>query len=114
MIYATEGPDNYLYLRSDNPQVFYIENIRFTAVFSDAEEASKLECDQTGNCDILDKEFPLEDALIPTLIAYVVKELTGAIYKPKDPINNANDDLANLASFINNNVKSNLQKQIES
>ncbi len=108
------GPDGYLYLKSSNPQLYYLEEIKFTGVFSDAEEASELECEQSESCDILDKEFPLEDALIPPLTELVTKELSGAIYKPEDSENNAMDDLANLANFIARNVKSNLQKQIES
>ena len=114
IIYATKGPDGYLYLKSSNPQLYYLEKIKFTGVFSDAEEASELECEQPESCDILDKEFPIEDALIPPLTELVVKELSGAIYKPEDSENNATDDLANLANFLARNVKSNLQKQIES
>lgn len=114
IIYATKGPDGYLYLKSSNPQLYYLEKIKFTGVFSDAEEASELECEQPESCDILDKEFPIEDALIPPLTELVVKELSGAIYKPEDSENNATDDLANLANFLARNIKSNLQKQIES
>lgn len=114
IIYATKGPDGYLYLKSSNPQLYYLEKIKFTGVFSDAEEASELECEQPESCDILDKEFPIEDAIIPPLIELVVKELSGVIYKPEDSENNATDDLANLANFLARNVKSNLQKQIES
>ena len=114
IIYATKGPDGYLYLKSSNPQLYYLEKIKFTGVFSDAEEASELECEQPESCGILDKEFPIEDALIPPLTELVVKELSGAIYKPEDSENNATDDLANLANFLARNVKSNLQKQIES
>lgn len=114
IIYATKGPDGYLYLKSSNPQLYYLEKIKFTGVFSDAEEASELECEQPESCDILDKEFPIEDALIPPLTELVVKELSGAIYKPEDSENNATDDLTNLANFLARNVKSNLQKQIES
>lgn len=114
IIYAAKGPDGYLYLKSSNPQLYYLEEIKFTGVFSDAKEASELECEQPDSCDILDKEFPLEDAIIPPLIKLVVKELSGAIYKPEDSENNSADDLANLASFIARNAKSNLQKQIES
>lgn len=91
--------------------MYYLEKVKFTGVFSDAEEASKLECEQAESCDILDQEFPLEDAIIPPLIELIVKELSGAIYKPEDSENNAADD---LASFIARNAKSNLQKQIES
>lgn len=114
IIYATKGPDGYLYLKSSNPQLYYLEKIKFTGVFSDAEEASELECEQPESCNILDKEFPIEDALIPPLTELVVKELSGAIYKPEDSENNSTDDLANLANFLARNVKSNLQKQIES
>ena len=113
IIYATKGPDGYLYLKSSNPQLYYLEEIKFTGIFSDAEEASKLECEQPKSCDILDKEFPLEEAILTSLIELVVKELSGAIYKPEDSENNAMDDLANLANFIARNAKSNLQKQIE-
>lgn len=114
IVYAAKGPDDYLYLKSSNPQLYYLEEIKFTGIFSDAEAASKLECEQLGICDILDKEFPIEDALIPTLTELVVKELSGAIYKPEDSENNAMDDLSNLANFIARNTKSDLQKQIES
>lgn len=114
IIYATKGPDGYLYMKSSNPQFYYLERIKLTGIFSDTEEASELECEQSESCDILDKDFPLEEAIIPPLIELVVKELTGAIYKPEDSENNAMDDLANLANFIARNAKSNLQKQIKS
>ena len=42
----------------------------------------------------------------------VIKELLGASYRPEDSENNASDDLANLASFIQRNVKSSLAKQL--
>ena len=107
IIYAAKAPDGYLYLKSSNPQLYYLEKVRFTGVFSDVEEASELECEQSESCDILDKEFPLEDALIPPLIDLTVKELTGAVYKPEDPNNNATDDLANIASSASGNNNSN-------
>ena len=113
IIYATKGPDNYLYLKSSNPQLYYMEEVQFTGVFSDAEAASELECEQSSKCDILDKEFPIENALVTPLISLVVKELSGAIYKPEDSYNDAMDNLSNLANFLLRNTKSNLQKQIE-
>ena len=36
------------------------------------------------------------------------------LLEPQDKDNNAADDLSNLMAFIRNNMKSNLQKQIES
>lgn len=114
IIYASIGPDGYLYMKSFNPQYLYLEKIRLTGIFEDPEKASEYECEKTAEtCDILDMPFHLEEALISQVIQLVVKELSGSIYKPKDSTNNASDDLSELASFLRNNVKSNLQKQIE-
>ena len=114
IIYASLGPDNYLYFKSFNPQYLYLEKARLTGVFEEPEKAAELECNkEKGACDILDMKFPLEEALVPQVIQLVVRELSGAIYKPEDSENNSNEDLSNIASFLRNNVKSNLQKQIE-
>lgn len=115
IIYASIGPDNYLYFKSFNPQYLYLEKARLTGIFEDPEKAAEFECDKSeDSCDVLDMPFHLEEALIPQVVQLVVKELSGSIYKPKDDVNNASDDLSELATFLRNNVKSNLQKQIES
>lgn len=114
IIYASIGPDNYLYLKSFNPQYLYLEEVKLTGVFEDPEKVANLECNTNdSNCDILDKEFPLEEGLVPTVIDMVVKVLSGAIYKPSDNTNNASDDLSDIMAFVRRNMKSNLQKQIE-
>lgn len=114
IIYASIGPDNYLYFKSFNPQYLYLEKVRLTGIFEEPEKAAKYECDKEGDfCDILDMPFHLEEPLIPQVVQLVVKELSGSIYKPEDSTNNASDDLSNIASFLRHNVKSNLQKQIE-
>lgn len=114
IIYASIGPDNYLYFKSFNPQYLYLENAKLTGVFEDPEKAAELDCNKGEDaCDVLDMTFPLEEALVPQLIQLIVQNLSGSIYKPKDSINDAADNLADLASFLRNNVKSNLQKQIE-
>ena len=101
IIYASLGPDNYLYFKSFNPQFLYLEKIRMTGIFEDTLAASELQCpDENGNivCDVLDREFPIENALIPTLIQLVVEELTKAEYKPEDKENNSDDDLSEVVS----------------
>lgn len=118
IIYASLGPDNYLYLKSYNPQYLYLEGegkLRLTGIFEDPDKAAELECDREDKamCDPLDTKFPLEEALMPTVIELVVKELSGSIYKPEDSANNASDDLSNIATFLRQNMKSALQKQIE-
>lgn len=101
IIYASLGPDNYLYLQSSNPQYLYLKKIRLTGIFENIESVSDLLCDDSGdsiNCDIMDKTFPIEDALVPPIIELVVKELLGAEYRPKDETNDAKDELSEVTS----------------
>lgn len=101
IIYCSLGPDNYLYFKSTNPQFSYLEKVRFTAIFQDAVEASGLQCpNSTGEtvCDLIDREFPIESALVPPLLELVIKELSGAIYRPEDNDNNAKDELAEVTT----------------
>lgn len=100
IIYCSIAPDGYLYFKSQNPQFLYLEKVKFSAIFQDIKEVFKLKCDCCNQdvCDILEMEYPLEDALVPLVIEVTVKELTGAIYKPSDEQNNAKDDLENKIS----------------
>ena len=77
------------------------EKVRMTGIFEDTLAASELQCpDESGNivCDILDREFPIESALVPPLIELVVKELLGAEYRPEDKTNDAKDELSEVAT----------------
>ena len=101
IIYASIGPDNYLYFKSFNPQYLYLEKARMTGIFEDPQAASELQCpDENGDtvCDVSDKTFPIEDALIPPMIELVVKELLGAEYRPEDESNDAKDELSEVAT----------------
>lgn len=116
IIYVSLGPDLRLYLNSNNPQFFYLNKLRVSAVFEDIDKAADFLCDDAGesqSCNPFDMEFPIRDYLVPTLLELVVKELVGAAWRPSDKENNADDDLSSLSSFIRNNVRSSLRKQIE-
>ena len=57
--------------------------------------------DEEGNpqctlVELQDREFPIEDALVPPLIELIVKELAPAVFRPEDDTNNAADDLAKV------------------
>lgn len=98
IIYASIGPDNYLYFKSFNPQYLYLEKARMTGIFEDPQAASELQCpNESGDivCDILDKTFPIEDSLVPQLVQLVVQELYNHSRSEKDDENNAKDDLSN-------------------
>ena len=109
MIYASLAPDEHLYLKSNNPQAYYLKKIKLTEVFEDSAKAEELACDKdsedTSKCDILDKNYPLEEDLIPQAIQLIVRELSGVIYKPADKTNDANDDLSRLATYLARNLK---------
>ena len=112
LIYAAKGPDNYLYLKSSNPQYLYLEKLRMKAIFEDFESAAKYACDEAGEelqCDILDMKFPIENALVPIVVEMVVKELLGAEYRPKDSSNNADDDLSDIIAWARRNMKTSVQ-----
>lgn len=116
IIYCALAPDGHVYMKSSNPQFQYLERIKLSAVFEDFEEASNLSCDEEGNqddCDIMEKEFPLESYLVPALINDVVKQLLGSKYISADKYNNSKDDIADIAQFIRQNMKSQAAKQIE-
>lgn len=95
IIYCSIAPDGYLYFKSWNPQFLYLEKVKFTAIFEDANEVSNLTCDgdEGATCDLMDRIFPIEEALVPSLIELVVNELRKAEYAPSDENNNADDDL---------------------
>ena len=115
LIYCTIGPDNYLYFKSNNPQVFYLKKIQFNAIFENPEEAVSMQCpDENGEveCDITNTNFPLEEALIPQCINLIIKDLLGATWRPKDDINNAKDDLSDMQQFINRNMRNNFKREL--
>lgn len=105
--YATIAPDKYLYLKSNNPQLYYLEQVKVTGIFEDSTKAAELQCpnsDGSTVCDIFDMNFPMEESLVPPLIELIVKELSAFKYQSQDSINNASDDLSNLAAYIRQQV----------
>lgn len=98
IIYCSIAPDGYLYFKSSNPQFLYLEKVSITGIFQDAKAVAEMQLDcPNSSCSILEKDFPIEDALVPPLIELVVKELLGATYRPEDSENNAHDNLEGLA-----------------
>ena len=115
IIYASLGPDQYLYFKSSNPQFLYLKRVKMNGIFENPEKAAELlQCNnQEKICDIMDTEFPIEEGLATQVIELTLKYLGSSLYKPMDASNNTSDDLATIATFLRNNIKSNLEKQIE-
>lgn len=95
ILYTSLGPDQYLYMKSSNPQFLYLKRLRMSAVFEDFDAAAELLCDKEGesvSCDVLDMEFPIREYLVPPLIELVVKEITGSKYIKEDTKNDARNN----------------------
>ena len=115
-IYVAIGPDKHLYLSSSNPQAQYLETLKLKGLFEDFEKASELSCNENGEkvvCDEMERDFPLEVALVPDLIARVVKDALGMAYRPADNTNSANDDLAEIATYVRQNMKKGYRDLVE-
>lgn len=114
-IYVAVGPDNHLYLSSTNPQATNLTSLKLKGLFEDYETAAELACDGNGEkiCNTMDLDFPMEVALIPDLIARVVKDALGMAWRASDGKNDAADSLADIAAFIRQNMKNRYQRQLE-
>jgi phage pi2 protein 07 len=88
-----------------------MDSVEISAIFENPNEASALD---GSNQDLWDKEYPLEESLVSTVMELVVKYLGGAIYQPEDPTNNADDDLSDIQSFIRQNMKDKYLKDTSS
>ena len=102
-VYSSIGPNGYLYLSFVNPQAQYLETIQFKAVFEDFEKVYDLQY-KDQDYDIMEQEFPFEHAMIPDLIARVVKDILGTAWRPADQKNDDSDDLADIATFVRQNM----------
>lgn len=103
IVYASLGPDGYLYLRGFNPDFLTLGKVKVTGVFQDAQEAFNLKCEEDktgepGECDILNAILPLEDPLIPPILELIVNDLLSAVYRPEDENNNSNDDQSSMGT----------------
>lgn len=103
IIWVSLGPDQHLYLYSNNPQFLYLKNLRMLAIFEDFDDAADLLCDSEGedeSCDVLDASFPIRDYLVPTLIELCEKEILGVNYRIKEDRNNASDDIPKIVNGL--------------
>lgn len=107
IVYWTIKEDNKLYLKTSKKDFNCPEYIKLTAIFESSTEAHEHRCkgETCDICELMDNKFPMEEELTVALIQAVVKDILGASYRPKDGINNAKDDLSDLANYISNALK---------
>lgn len=98
MIYTSLAPDGHLYFKSSGVDFLHLEQVKMSAIFESPSNARELSCDEDSECEVMDMEFPLEEALIPHLLELMLQNLLGAAYRPKDENNDASDDLARIGT----------------
>lgn len=116
--YGCINEDNHFCLKTSSVRYIVTDGeplqIKMTAIFENPRDITdEISFGETPNGDWLDRNIPIEEGLITTLIELVVKELTGSMYIPSDDINNNKDDKADLAGFVSRNMKSNVAKQLD-
>lgn len=126
MAFCTIGNDGYLYVKTASkqndgqPLIPIGSTLQITSLFGSPREAALFRCNSKScptegcDCDILEKDFPIEGELIYQLIEIVTTKLAAAIYKPADPQNNSTDDMASIQQFIRNAMKDKFVKETQS
>lgn len=99
IIYAMIGPDNYLYLKSNNSNFKYLTSVTIKALFEEIDQMALLDADACG-CDLMDTKFPLEEAWINTLMNLVINDLVRGVNMLRDTTNDAQDTSDDLAQAI--------------
>lgn len=118
--YCSLDEQNRLLLKTSSVRMFEDETnaedntltFRITALFENPRDLPN-EITFTSTTDELDRNIPIEEGLITTLIEMVVKELAGSVYRPSDDQNNAKDDNADMQAFVARNMKSDFAKQLQ-
>lgn len=109
-------PNKEEYWNTDESNNPYIgpTSLKLVGIFENPREVvDEVSFGEGENGDELDRNIPIEESLITTLIEMVVKEVLGAAYRPADNTNDANDDMASIANFLAKNMKSQFQKQLD-
>ena len=124
-VYGTIGASNKLHIKSvkdislynkafitsifENPDEAYEQS---SCIYKDEETGKVTKCPSgDANCDPWDNTFPIEDALQTQLISLALREIVVSAYRPKDNINDAADNLANIETFVRNNMKQQYVRQ---
>lgn len=87
-VYVTINQDHKLAAKSKNEQFKQLRKIMLYAVFTDPIAAYRINDEETDENDFI---FPLEAALVPACINFVVRELTNGATLKNDDINDSRD-----------------------
>lgn len=117
--YCAISEDNYVLYKTNPAQWVNIDGVKVTpstfaivGIFENPREVQD-EISFNEGIDELDRNIPIEEGLVTTLIEMVVQKIASSAYGPEDDVNNAKDDKADIQSFIARNMKSDFAKQLQ-
>ena len=91
--------------------MWYLTSVQLRGVFENWQQAYIMQNDVEE--DEMLREFPLEDTLVPDLIALVVKDVLGVAWRPGDKTNDGDDSLSDIATFVRQNMKKKYNNIVE-
>lgn len=92
LTYAAVDYDGKLVIISGDNKIKFLQQVKVTDVYEAPELAFAYECSVSANVDVWDVEYPVEVAMIDTIINMVVQDLSRTLQLPTDEQNNATDD----------------------
>lgn len=92
LTYAAVDYDGKLVIISGDNKIKFLQQVKVTDVYEAPELAFDYECSVSANVDVWDLEYPIEVAMIDTIINMVVQDLSRTLQLPTDEQNNATDD----------------------
>lgn len=102
--YITSDKSKIIYVTSDFTNSMRVkpcpDDIAFIPIFAVFEDILLASMFEFPNTDILDCRCPIEAGLVSALQELVVKDALGIAYRPKDIINNGNDDLSQIGAAV--------------
>jgi hypothetical protein len=92
LIYAAFDFDNRVYLVSNQKKHLLMESIQVAGMYEDVETAGNYECSVDSTCEIWERQYPLDIAMMDDVIGLVVQDLGRSKDITKDVTNDASDD----------------------
>lgn len=91
LTYCAVDMDGKLLLISKDNKLRFLKSIRVSDIYEQPDDAHALACD-TPNVEPWDLHYPVESAMVDTIVDLVTKELTRSLGIPADNVNDAADD----------------------
>jgi hypothetical protein len=92
LMYCAVDLDRKIYLMSMDNKHKFLKEIKVTDVFEQPGVAREMECKYTPGIEEYDDDYPIETAMVDTVIDMIVKELSQSIMLPEDNNNDSSDD----------------------